>query len=418
MSPVIKVEELSKLYYLGQRSVFRPTLREALVGTFRSGLKRIGRRERSEDRALWALRDISFEVAPGEVVGIIGRNGAGKSTLLKILSRITRPTAGKADIYGRVGSLLDVGTGFHPDLSGRENVYLNGAILGMRREEIARKFDEIVAFAEMERFLDTSVKHYSSGMYLRLAFAVAAHLEPEILLLDEVLAVGDAAFQKKCLGKMREVSQEGRTVLFVSHNISAVQQMCERVLLIDAGRLHEESTSDAVIARYLGDASREENGDFDLSNHPARLPLCAPVIRRLTLYGENGSPTMRFHPDDVMTAELFVRPDAPISEPRITLSIEDSAGRRITTAASYFQDNRLANIETPTRIRCRLPPLRLGSGRYLLSVSIANKYQGMIDGLHNAAWFEVVWRNNFGTGEAYSPAYGPVLTTSVWERID
>jgi lipopolysaccharide transport system ATP-binding protein len=254
MRPIIQARELSKLYHLGTRTTSAlPTLREAVVGTFVSPVKRLVSGKASGGQPLWALKDVSFEVMPGEIVGIIGRNGAGKSTLLKILSRITRPTSGEADIYGRVGNLLEVGTGFHPDLSGRENIYLNGAILGMRRGEIGRKFDEIVAFAEVERFLDTPVKYYSSGMYLRLAFAVAAHLEPEILLVDEVLAVGDAAFQKKCLGKMREVSGQGRTILFVSHNMSAIERMCGRVLLLQGGRLCEEGTPHSMIERYLAD---------------------------------------------------------------------------------------------------------------------------------------------------------------------
>jgi lipopolysaccharide transport system ATP-binding protein len=190
-----------------------------------------------QEEVLWALKDVSFSVAPGEVVGIVGRNGAGKSTLLKVLSRITKPTTGEVDLYGRVGSLLEVGTGFHPELTGRENIFLNGAILGMKRSHIERKFDEIVAFAEVEKFLDTPVKRYSSGMYVRLAFAVAAHLEPEILIVDEVLAVGDASFQKKCLGKIGDVAKDGRTVLFVSHNMAAVKALCTRAMLLDGGRV-------------------------------------------------------------------------------------------------------------------------------------------------------------------------------------
>jgi lipopolysaccharide transport system ATP-binding protein len=415
MKPIIQVENLSKLYYLVGHAQASAALGGVFVNAVTSPLRRLaGRRRATAARPFWALKDLSFEVRPGEIVGIIGRNGAGKSTLLKILSRITKPTSGTADIYGRIGSLLEVGTGFHPDLSGRENIYLNGAILGMKREEIARKFEEIVDFAESGDFLDTPVKHYSSGMYLRLAFAVAAHLEPEILLLDEVLAVGDAAFQKKCLGKMQEVSRAGRTILFVSHNMAAVQQMCERVLLLDAGRLREAGTPNAIIARYLNDASQEEHGDFDLTNHPARLPGCAHVIRRLRLSADGGTPSTRFYPDQKMTVELLLEPAAVIREPRLAISIEDQTGQRITTVASYFQNDVLPDIEKPCRVRCTLP-VRLGSGRYLLSVSIANKYQGMIDGLHRAAWFEVVWRNNFDNGEAYDPVYGPVLTPSTWE---
>src|SRR4051812_45045873 len=213
MRPIVTVENLGKQYRLGTQSAAYSTIRESLTNRI------LGRNGGGENATIWALRDVSFEITPGEVLGIIGRNGAGKSTLLKILSRITEPTTGRVELHGRVASLLEVGTGFHPELTGRENIYLNGAILGMTRAEIKKKFDEIVAFAEVEKFLDTPVKRYSSGMYVRLAFAVAAHLEPEILVVDEVLAVGDAEFQKKCLGKMREVSCDGRTVLFVSHNM-------------------------------------------------------------------------------------------------------------------------------------------------------------------------------------------------------
>jgi lipopolysaccharide transport system ATP-binding protein len=259
----IKVENLSKLYRIGQREPYR-TLRDTLTNAFvapfrgfrnlRSSI--LDRPSAAESSSIWALKDISFEVKQGEVIGIIGRNGAGKSTLLKILSRITEPTEGYADIYGRVGSLLEVGTGFHPELTGRENIFLNGAILGMKKQEIDRKFDEIVAFAEVERFIDTPVKHYSSGMYLRLAFAVAAHLEPEILLVDEVLAVGDAAFQKKCLGMMEDVARRGRTVLFVSHNMQAIQQLCRTAMQLNGGKIVGLGDSASVVARYLNEAKQ------------------------------------------------------------------------------------------------------------------------------------------------------------------
>jgi len=254
----IRVEGLSKQYRLGAKRERYRTLRDTLTEAFVSPFRWAGRRRRGETpkaavlpETIWALQDVSFEVKRGEVVGIIGRNGAGKSSLLKILSRITTPTAGYAEIRGRVGSLLEVGTGFHSELTGGENIYLSGAILGMRRAEIARKFDEIVAFAEVERFIDTPVKHYSSGMYLRLAFAVAAHLEPEILLVDEVLAVGDAMFQRKCLNKMQDVGQQGRTVLFVSHNMPAVTRLCGRTILLDEGRVQRDGPSHQVVGAYL-----------------------------------------------------------------------------------------------------------------------------------------------------------------------
>lgn len=256
MKPIIKVEGLGKQYRRGALTQQFPTLRDSLTRAVRKPLELL--RANGHSETFWALRDVDFEVAPGEVMGIIGRNGAGKSTLLKILSRITEPTTGRAELYGRVASLLEVGTGFHPELSGRENVFLNGAILGMRKTEISRKFDEIVAFAEIEKFLDTPVKRYSSGMYVRLAFAVAAHLEPEILVVDEVLAVGDALFQKRCLGKMNEVAKGGRTVIFVSHNMRAVAQLCGNCIWINEGQVKSRGPTNEVVVDYLASVQMQK----------------------------------------------------------------------------------------------------------------------------------------------------------------
>jgi lipopolysaccharide transport system ATP-binding protein len=258
MRPIIEVRNLSKRYCFDQRVLANRNLREAWVKALKSPVDRFGRKAVWETE-FWALQDISFKVEAGEVLGIIGRNGAGKSTLLKILSRIIKPTGGEVDMYGRSGSLLEIGTGFHPDLTGRENVFLNGAIIGMKRAEIKDKFNEIIDFAGVDRFLDVPIKYYSSGMYLRLAFAVAAHLEPDILILDEVMAVGDAAFQKKCQTKMREVSREGRTVLFVSHDLMSVQQLCGRALLIESGKLLDVGDAASVVSNYLRKLSLEAN---------------------------------------------------------------------------------------------------------------------------------------------------------------
>ena len=253
MRPIITIENVGKQYRVAsEKRAAYATLREALVGAFNTSVKRLtGRAERSEEETFWALRGINLDVYPGDRLGIIGCNGAGKSTLLKILSRITEPTEGRTRLYGRVGSLLEVGTGFHGELTGRENIYLNGAILGMKHAEIEHNFEQIVAFAEIGRFLDTPVKRYSTGMYMRLAFAVAAHLQPEILIVDEVLAVGDAAFQKKCLGKMSEVSRDGRTVIFVSHNMAAVQNLCSRVIWLAGGKIVQEGDPSRVVSDYL-----------------------------------------------------------------------------------------------------------------------------------------------------------------------
>ncbi|MBE9571491.1 MAG: ABC transporter ATP-binding protein [Proteobacteria bacterium] len=288
---IIKVENLSKLYRIGTREQGYKTFREAIVDGLAAPIRNFKRLRKltkfddakrqapsakhhahsamqsSQDDVIWALKDVSFEVKQGEVVGIIGRNGAGKSTLLKILTRITEPTSGSVKLYGRVSSLLEVGTGFHPELTGRENIYLNGAILGMRKSEIDGKFDEIVTFAEIEKFIDTPVKRYSSGMYVRLAFAVAAHLEPEILLVDEVLAVGDVAFQKKCLGKMGEVASEGRTVLFVSHNMAAIQTLCQRAIRLDMGSKRDDGLAGQVVERYLSE-QLDSLSSFNLEQRP------------------------------------------------------------------------------------------------------------------------------------------------------
>ncbi|MCM3906400.1 MAG: ABC transporter ATP-binding protein [Pyrinomonadaceae bacterium] len=286
MKSIITVENISKKYRIGARDPYQ-TLRDSLADAFRNPLGKL--RSRLSAPTMWALSGIDFAVQPGEVLGLIGTNGAGKSTLLKILSRIVEPTSGRVDLYGRVGSLLEVGTGFHPELTGRENVFLNGAILGMRREYIKRRFDEIVEFAEIEKFIDTAVKYYSSGMYMRLAFAVAAHLEPEILIIDEVLAVGDVAFQKKCLGKMGEVAQTGRTVLFVSHNMVAVQNLCSRVIWLNQGKISADGEPREIISMYLRTSLsvRAEQTWEDIEsapgNHEAR-------IRRACVHPAGGTP--------------------------------------------------------------------------------------------------------------------------------
>jgi lipopolysaccharide transport system ATP-binding protein len=285
LNPMIKVENVSKRYRLGTNQLAYQTLRERLADIAKS------RRNRQNNgngngNSIWALHDINFEVAKGEVLGIIGRNGAGKSTLLKILSRITEPTTGRIELYGRVGSLLEVGTGFHPELTGRENIFLNGVIMGMKRRELARKFDEIVAFAEISRFIDTPVKRYSSGMYVRLAFAVAAHLEPEILIVDEVLAVGDDLFQKKCLGKMATIAGEGRTVLFVSHNMPAVINLCPRVILMENGVVTRDGESAEIVGYYLrsGGAISADREWPDISTAPGDEVV---RLRRVSVVDEN-----------------------------------------------------------------------------------------------------------------------------------
>jgi lipopolysaccharide transport system ATP-binding protein len=419
---IITIEQLGKKYVIAHRTerarykTLRETMalkiRDVLNGwRARNGNNGAGEAAREE---FWALRDISFDVKRGEVLGIIGRNGAGKSTLLKILSRITEPTHGEVRIRGRVASLLEVGTGFHPELTGRENIYLNGAILGMAKAEIKRKFDEIVAFSEVEKFLDTPVKRYSSGMYVRLAFAVAAHLEPEILIVDEVLAVGDAQFQKKCLGKMHDVSQSGRTVLFVSHNMSAVVQLCTRAILLQAGAVVLNGDVSNVTGAYFSDAV-ESAGEFDLSSHPARAPQSVPIIRKVRLYGQDNIPTTRLFPDEPCFIEIEYDSPESVPDPRWAIAVEDSQGRRIMTLASYFQQEQLSELSGTGTVRCALSSIGLGTGRYLLSFSVADKQRRMLDSIDGAAWFEVNWNNNFKNGEEFHQVFGPVLRQSRWE---
>lgn len=305
----VQAQGVSKRYRLGQRESYR-ALRDVLADSFTAPLRRI-RAPRVAVPELWALDDVSFTLARGEVLGLIGSNGAGKSTLLKVLSRITEPTKGRVVLRGRVGSLLEVGTGFHPELTGRENIFLNGTILGMRRAEIVRRFDEIVEFAGVERFLDTPVKRYSSGMQVRLAFAVAAHLEPEILLVDEVLAVGDVSFQEKCLGKMRDVTREGRTVVFVSHNLAAVRSLCPRALVLESGKLVFDGPTDDAVHRYLaGGAGKTaavvEGRDLELRAAKERVYGDRPFFRcdRVAVRNESGIATTSFDSDEAVTVEI------------------------------------------------------------------------------------------------------------------
>jgi lipopolysaccharide transport system ATP-binding protein len=363
-SSAVSVRGLTKTYRLGEYTALQGSLRDAVSDWLRP--------HRGPRQTIQALDDVSFEVEPGQVLGIVGRNGAGKTTLLKILSRITKPTSGEARVWGRVGSLLEVGTGFHPDLTGRENVYLNGAILGMKRSEIDRRFDEIVAFAEVERFLDTPVKRYSSGMYLRLAFAVAAHLEPEILVVDEVLAVGDASFQRKCLGKMGEVSGEGRTVLLVSHNMAAVTSLATSCIWLDAGRIRELGRPPDVVAAYLSsDLAAGQPGYADLSDAALRIGVSKRTEGELRfdwvrLLEREGAVSGVFFEDEPLRIELGLQASVPAEAVEVLVKVLTIEGQLVFTLTSGVQELpvRPGALETSVVV----PRLPLRPGRYLLDL--------------------------------------------------
>jgi len=415
----LRVEGPGKRYRIAARAAAYGTLREAVAGAIRSPLDRLrGRRpEGGGAREVWALRDVSFGVAPGEVVGVIGRNGAGKSTLLKILSRITEPTEGRARVRGRIGSLLEVGTGFHPELTGRDNVYLNGAILGMDRRSIARRFDEIVEFAGVDRYIDTPVKRYSSGMYMRLAFAVAAHLEPDILLLDEVLAVGDIDFQRKCVGTMQSVARSGRTVLVVSHNMGLVETLCGRCVWLDGGRVRAEGPATEVIAAY-GDDSRplHFDGDLDGARARARAPGSeASRITRIRLLAADGGETRSLRMGEGLTVELEVRAARPIRQPWIGIQIRTAVGQLVFHCANREAGFELPPLEGIRRVRCTLPALNLLPGRYGIDLILADMQHTQYDEVHTAAELDVEAADVLGSGMPMDRDFGLVFYPSRWE---
>jgi lipopolysaccharide transport system ATP-binding protein len=385
----VRVEDLGKLYRIGTglgeaspRQNYR-TLRETISDVVRSPIRQLSSRNRSSEHktshrkyeTIWALQDVSFTVHKGEVIGVIGRNGAGKSTLLKILSRITEPTEGYAEVHGRVGSLLEVGTGFHPELTGRENIYLNGAILGMKRFEIDRKFDEMVAFSEVEKFIDTPVKRYSSGMYLRLAFAVAAHLEPEILVVDEVLAVGDAEFQRKCLGKMSDVAHEGRTVLFVSHNMSAILRLTEETIVLDKGHLVYRDATPAAVDYYMS-SGLAQIGERLWT--PEEIPESSKPFQPMAmrLINMQGQVVDTIRSTEPTTVEIEYCLDSPISGLRIGIYLTTARGEYVmasfdTDSAQLFEKHRVRPAGQYVS-RCSIPADFLNEGRYILGINASS----------------------------------------------
>ncbi len=376
--PIIRVENLGKRYELAHQ-VRHDTLRDSLAHGFRALVRRwSGAEARTAREEFWALRDVSFEVNRGDVVGIIGRNGAGKSTLLKILSRITEPSTGRVRLRGRVASLLEVGTGFHPELTGRENIFLNGAILGMTRAEISRKFDEIVAFAEVERFLDTPVKHYSSGMYVRLAFAVAAHLEPEILIVDEVLAVGDAQFQSKCLGKMESVSRhEGRTVLLVSHNMSIIQSLCTQALHLVDGHLRFQGAPGAAVEQYLA-----RGGAQSFARDLPDDRRCGITSGAVSLVASADGPWVEV--ESRLASRVNLRA-------AFEVRLHDAQGQALAFGSlGTFDPARMVELAPgETAVRCRFHAGGLANGRYVVTLKLVRPFAEVYDEASHALAFDL-----------------------------
>ena len=412
---MIRCEGIGKRYQIGQAERYR-TLRDTVTDTLTAPLRWLKKPADAEGPhstargSFWALRDVSLSVKQGEVVGIIGRNGAGKSTLLKVLSRITEPTEGSAEIRGRIASLLEVGTGFHPELTGRENIYLNGAILGMKRSEVAQKFDEIVAFAEVETFLDTPVKRYSSGMYVRLAFAVAAHLEPEVLIIDEVLAVGDVEFQKKCLGKMESVARgEGRTVLFVSHNIAAVEALCTSAVLLENGRVGLTGSTKEVVHRYLN--RNPSQAAISLHDRADRQGSGSIRFMSVVPVGLDDRPVESIQSGSTVSLLISFenRLRRPANRLRVAIGIDNDLGQRVLLLDTSLVDGDIGQVnERGGVVRVVIPDFPLVPGRY--SLTLWSSVNGTVaDWVKNAVSVDVQGGDYYGTGQLPESGQGVLL---------
>jgi len=407
MVPVVHAEGLGKRYQLGNSIGGYSRLTEDLGNAFG---RVFGRRptHRPATPEIWALKDISLEINEGDIVGVVGRNGAGKSTLLKVLARITEPTEGRAVIRGRVGSLLEVGTGFHPELTGRENVFLNGAILGMRGAEIRSKFDDIVGFAELEQFIDTPVKRYSSGMYVRLAFAVAAFLEPEILFIDEVLSVGDQAFQQRCIGRMGEIAHSGRTIVFVSHNMAAVGALCTRSLLIDGGRLIKDGDTDDILAHYISTVQAQTSVMLD--RRVDRQGDGKLRIVRAELVSEDGS-APRTGADCRLS--LAYETSAPGREISASIAVEGPLGEPIFFCSNRLTGEPLIADGREGELVCHFPGFPLLQGHYSLTIYV--EVGGTLsDWIRNALYFDVFEADVYGTGRLPPTTHGRLLVQHTW----
>src|SRR5688572_24731317 len=411
MKPIIRVEGLSKLYYLGGSGAAYSTLRETVMEVARKPLRYI--RGNNNSQALWALKEVSFDVMPGDVVGIIGRNGAGKSTLLKVLSRIVEPTEGRVELYGRVASLLEVGTGFHPELTGRENIYLNGSILGMTRREIETKFDEIVAFAEVEKFIDTPVKRYSSGMYVRLAFAVAGHLEPEILVVDEVLAVGDAAFQKKCLGKMRDVASMGRTVIFVSHNMAAVSSLCTKAMVLWQGKVEYPLGSvEAAVQQYLSQVHKITK--MKLAERTDRQGDGRVRITDFATFDAQGNELEYLATGQEVDFRIYYSSDeSNVQNVSVAIGITSNSGAFVSMLSNQVAGDTFESIARDGYFTCKIKKLPLMPGNYTAGL-IVRSNEVILDWIQQAVTIVVEPGDFYGTGRMPPPTHSGVLLEQEW----
>ena len=426
----IKVKNISKVYRIGVKANTHDTFGGALLDfikspirnyrTYRSYYKfndtELNSNESNQSNdIIWAVRDISFEVKEGQVVGLIGGNGAGKSTFLKILAKITAPTSGRAEIRGRVSSLLEVGTGFHQELTGRENVFLNGTILGMTKREVNSKFDQIVDFSGVEKFIDTPVKRYSSGMKVRLAFSVAAFMEPEILLVDEVLAVGDTAFQNKCIGKMSEVSQQGRTIIFVSHNMPAILNLCERVILLESGKVKMDTDPDTGIRAYFESTSTHAQS-VDFSNVP-RLSGHTPVIQQILFHNQDGQVTSTIAAGDSLTIRIYYDHDNDLKDAHFGLTFETLMGVKVFSVHSRIQSGALPDLASSGVVECRIPRIPLIPGTYYVSAG-CNAQKRKLDYLERCSQLQVTEADVFGTGRMPNPKAALVFVDAEWKVVE
>ncbi len=416
--PIIEVHGLSKAYRIGQQHVRHASFRENVMGVLRSPLKQLRRLAEDFDDnpdstdTYWALKDVSFEIEQGDVIGLIGRNGAGKSTLLKVLSRITEPTSGRAVMRGRCASLLEVGTGFHPELTGRENIYLNGAILGMSRSEITRKFDAIVEFSEIGQFLDTPVKRYSSGMYVRLAFSVAAHLDPQIMIVDEVLAVGDAQFQRKCLGKMNDVVNEGRTIIFVSHSMDAIASLCRKTIIMKGGRASEKLDVREGVKQYLEavlDAPGATLKDKPRTQHEPRPPIFHELTMRV-----DGRETTIVPVGGAVEFDILMRDfENDAGELTCGLALTNQYNQRCMFFHTLYHSDLTFRGAKEKHIRLHVPSLPLTPGQYYVELVIADGYK-IIERVERAAAIEVTFADVLGTGRLPLHHQSPVVMPGKW----